>query len=67
MVNNIASLRGKVKERLRDFIARVHGFNQNLRKETEIIRNRDLFDSIYPNSFHCLVSFVLNLILSNLN
>ncbi|CAE6370490.1 unnamed protein product [Rhizoctonia solani] len=53
MVNNIATLRGKVKERLREFVARVSGFQQNLRDQNAIQNNLQRFNELYPNSYHC--------------
>ncbi|KAG8732417.1 hypothetical protein FRC11_013817 [Ceratobasidium sp. 423] len=53
LVNNIVTLRGKAKERLREFVARVSGFNQNLLKQEEILKNLACFNELYPNSFHC--------------
>ncbi|KAG8690901.1 hypothetical protein FRC11_008261 [Ceratobasidium sp. 423] len=53
MVNNIATLRGKAKERLREFVARVSGFQQNLRDKNAIQNNINRFNELYPNSFHC--------------
>ncbi|CAE6429977.1 unnamed protein product [Rhizoctonia solani] len=53
MVNNIATLRGKVKERLREFVAVVTGFQQNLSNQRVIQQNLDLFNRVYPNTFHC--------------
>ncbi|KAG8729428.1 hypothetical protein FRC11_008798 [Ceratobasidium sp. 423] len=53
LVNNIATLQGKVKERLCEFVARVSGFNQNLLKQEEILKNLARFNELYPNSFHC--------------
>ncbi|CUA74763.1 Formin-like protein 20 [Rhizoctonia solani] len=54
MVNSIATRRGKAKEILREFVARVSGFCQNLKKHEVIQRNMDIFNQLYPNSFHCL-------------
>ncbi|KDN43809.1 hypothetical protein RSAG8_05802, partial [Rhizoctonia solani AG-8 WAC10335] len=56
MVNGIATRRGKSKENLREFVARVSGFCQNLRKHEVIQRNIDIFNRLYPNNFHCLFS-----------
>ncbi|KEP45196.1 hypothetical protein V565_304310, partial [Rhizoctonia solani 123E] len=53
LVNNIATLRGKAKERLRDFVTRVSGFFQNLLKQEQILKNLERFNELYPNSFHC--------------
>ncbi|KDN46239.1 hypothetical protein RSAG8_04466, partial [Rhizoctonia solani AG-8 WAC10335] len=53
MVNNIATLRGKAKERLREFVARVSGFQQNLRDQNAIQHNLQRFNELYPNSYHC--------------
>ncbi|CAE7186747.1 unnamed protein product, partial [Rhizoctonia solani] len=53
MVNNIATLRGRSKEYLRDFAARDAGFLQNLKSETAIQDNLARFNERYPNSFHC--------------
>jgi hypothetical protein len=56
MVNNIATLRGKAKERLREFVAKVSGLQQRLRDQNVIQENLNRFNEIYPNSFHCAVS-----------
>ncbi|CAE6503370.1 unnamed protein product, partial [Rhizoctonia solani] len=56
MVNSIATRRGKTKEQLREFVARVSGFRQNLKKHKVIQRNEDIFNRLYPNNFHCLES-----------
>ncbi|CAE6403487.1 unnamed protein product [Rhizoctonia solani] len=56
MVNNIATLRGKAKERLREFTARVAGFKQTSRNPAVIQKNIALFNMLYPNSFHCKTS-----------
>ncbi|EUC63309.1 hypothetical protein RSOL_489440 [Rhizoctonia solani AG-3 Rhs1AP] len=56
MVNSIATRRGKAKEHLREFVARVSGFRQNLKKHKVIQRNEDIFNRLYPNNFHCLES-----------
>ncbi|KAB5588225.1 Formin-like protein 20 [Ceratobasidium theobromae] len=53
MVNNLATLRGKVKERMREFVATVSGFHQRLRNQQIIQENLDRFNKLYPNSFHC--------------
>ncbi|KDN39108.1 hypothetical protein RSAG8_09015, partial [Rhizoctonia solani AG-8 WAC10335] len=52
MVNNMATLRGKAKERLREFVARVAGFQQNMKNQSTIQKNLDCFNEIYY-SFHC--------------
>ncbi|KDN44356.1 hypothetical protein RSAG8_05620, partial [Rhizoctonia solani AG-8 WAC10335] len=56
MVNSIATRRGKAKELLREFVARVSGFRQNLKRHKVIQRNEDIFNQLYPNNFHCLES-----------
>ncbi|EUC56335.1 hypothetical protein RSOL_172160, partial [Rhizoctonia solani AG-3 Rhs1AP] len=53
IVNSIATKRGKAKEQLREFVARVSGFRQNMKKHEIIQRNAELFDQLYPNNFHC--------------
>ncbi|CAE6450360.1 unnamed protein product [Rhizoctonia solani] len=55
MVNGIATLRGKVKERLREFVARVSGFRHTTTNHKIIEKNLVLFNRLYPNSFHCNV------------
>ncbi|KAG8757969.1 hypothetical protein FRC11_004166, partial [Ceratobasidium sp. 423] len=59
LVNNITTLQGKAKERLREFVARVSGFNQNLLKQEEILKNLARFNELYPNSFHCKWQFCI--------
>ena len=58
MVNNIATLRGKVKERMRPFASHAAGFKQRQTHQRVIQENLAKFNLIYPNSFHCKVSFV---------
>ncbi|GAB1528370.1 hypothetical protein RhiTH_011564 [Rhizoctonia solani] len=53
MVNNIATLRGKTKERLREFVESVCGFEQSLTNQNIIRKNLGIFNKIYPNTFHC--------------
>ncbi|KAF8594186.1 hypothetical protein BDV93DRAFT_179855 [Ceratobasidium sp. AG-I] len=53
MVNSIATLRGKVKERLRPFTAMVAGFQHCTTDQEVIQENLRKFNLIYPNSFHC--------------
>ncbi|CCO36770.1 hypothetical protein BN14_10914 [Rhizoctonia solani AG-1 IB] len=53
MVNNIATLRGKTKERLHEFVASVCGFEQSVTNQEIIWRNLDVFNKIHPNTFHC--------------
>ncbi|CAE6461738.1 unnamed protein product [Rhizoctonia solani] len=53
MVNNIATLRGKIKERLREFVASVCGFEQSVTDRDIIQQNLDTFNKIHPNTFHC--------------
>jgi hypothetical protein len=59
MVNSIATKRGKAKEHLREFVVRVSGFCQNMKKQEVIQRNLDRFNELYPNSFHCKASTTL--------
>ncbi|CEL59040.1 LON domain serine protease, putative [Rhizoctonia solani AG-1 IB] len=53
MVNSIATARGKVKERLREFVARVAGFRHTTNNQQTIEENLIRFNRLYPNSFHC--------------
>ncbi|KAF8670469.1 hypothetical protein RHS04_08598 [Rhizoctonia solani] len=53
MVNNIATLQGKTKERLRKFVESVCGFEQSLTNQNIIRKNLGIFNKIYPNTFHC--------------
>lgn len=57
MANNIASLRGRVKERVRPFVMDTAGFKKNRRNQEVIQANLDRFNLIYPNGFHCKVRF----------
>ncbi|KAJ1299967.1 hypothetical protein OPQ81_003816 [Rhizoctonia solani] len=56
MVNNIATLWGKVKEHLHKFVTRVSGFQQNVRDQNAIQNNLKRFNELYPNSYHCQLS-----------
>jgi hypothetical protein len=64
MSNNIATLRGRVKERMREFAATVAGFRQKLANQQVIQENLNQFNEIYPNSFHCKVNkkFIFNIL-----
>lgn len=53
MVNNIATLRGKVKERARPFTATAGGFQQSMNNQGTIHENLKRFSTLYPNNFHC--------------
>ncbi|KAF8754468.1 hypothetical protein RHS01_06101 [Rhizoctonia solani] len=53
MVNNIATLQGKTKERLRKFVESVCSFEQSLTNQNIIRKNLGIFNKIYPNTFHC--------------
>ncbi|KAF8601918.1 hypothetical protein BDV93DRAFT_509755 [Ceratobasidium sp. AG-I] len=53
MVNYLATLRGKVKERLRPIVAEVHGFNHRIASQADIQDNLDRYNLAHPNTFHC--------------
>ncbi|KAG8721716.1 hypothetical protein FRC08_010852 [Ceratobasidium sp. 394] len=53
MVNYLATLRGKVKERIRPIVSSSRGFNHCVATQQDIQDNLDLFHEVYPNSFHC--------------
>ncbi|KAF8598167.1 hypothetical protein BDV93DRAFT_512697 [Ceratobasidium sp. AG-I] len=53
MVNYLATLRGKVKERLRPIVAEVHGFNHRITSQADIQDNLDRYNLVHPNTFHC--------------
>ncbi|KAG9079828.1 hypothetical protein FRC06_007423, partial [Ceratobasidium sp. 370] len=53
MVNYIATLRGKIKERVRPVLSHVEGFDHCVATQEDIQTNLDLFHELYPNSFHC--------------
>ncbi|KAF8594470.1 hypothetical protein BDV93DRAFT_515750 [Ceratobasidium sp. AG-I] len=53
MVNYLATLRGKVKERLRPIVAEVHGFNHRIASQEDIQDNLDQYNLVHPNTFHC--------------
>ncbi|KAF8598796.1 hypothetical protein BDV93DRAFT_526511 [Ceratobasidium sp. AG-I] len=53
MVNNLASLRGRVKEYLRVVIVTGYGFRQFAVSQEDIQFNRDLYATLCPNNFHC--------------
>jgi hypothetical protein len=57
MVNSIATLRGRVKERLRPFTTDAARFRQNLTDQCTIQENLERFNLIYPNNFHCKVTY----------
>ncbi|KAG8679717.1 hypothetical protein FRC08_016793 [Ceratobasidium sp. 394] len=54
LVNYIATLRGKAKDRLRPVVAHIHGFQHRIASQEDIQRNLDIFNLVYPNSFHYL-------------
>ncbi|KAG9094155.1 hypothetical protein FRC06_011110 [Ceratobasidium sp. 370] len=53
MVNYLATLRGKLKERVRPIVGPSRGFNQCVATQQDIQDNLDLFHELHPNSFHC--------------
>ncbi|KAG9084474.1 hypothetical protein FRC06_004070 [Ceratobasidium sp. 370] len=53
MVNNVATLRGKVKDHMRPLVAHIHPFEPCVRTQQDIQDNLDIFHQVYPNSFHC--------------
>ncbi|KAF8594584.1 hypothetical protein BDV93DRAFT_565269, partial [Ceratobasidium sp. AG-I] len=53
MVNNLASLRGRVKEYLRPVIVTGYGFKRFAVSQEDIQFNRDLYATLCPNNFHC--------------
>ncbi|KAG9075915.1 hypothetical protein FS749_012356 [Ceratobasidium sp. UAMH 11750] len=53
MVNYLATLRGKVKDRLRPLAAFIHKFQHCVETQQDIQDNLDIFNLVYPNSFHC--------------
>ncbi|KAG8685288.1 hypothetical protein FRC08_013209 [Ceratobasidium sp. 394] len=53
MVNYIATLRGKLKERVRPIVGPSQGFNHCIATQQDIQNNLDLFHELHPNSFHC--------------
>jgi hypothetical protein len=57
MVNSIATMRGKVKERLRPFVATAAGFEQRPTNQEVVQENLRRFNLLYPNNFHCKVIF----------
>lgn len=58
MVNNIATLRGRVKERARAFVETDAGFRHTKNNRRVIEANRQKFNLLYPNTFHCKVSTI---------
>lgn len=56
MVNNIASLRSRVKERVRIFVEKDARFKQSMNNPDTIRENLEKFNLLYPNTFHCKVS-----------
>ncbi|QRV91330.1 hypothetical protein RhiJN_19348 [Ceratobasidium sp. AG-Ba] len=53
MVNYIATLRGKVKEKIRAIIEIVYEFDGRVVTQDDIWSNLDRFNEIHPNTFHC--------------
>ncbi|KAG8760394.1 hypothetical protein FRC11_000497, partial [Ceratobasidium sp. 423] len=53
MVNSIATSRGRVKEQLCEFVARVSGFQHTTTNQKFIEMNLIIFNRLYPNSYHC--------------
>ncbi|KAG8720796.1 hypothetical protein FRC08_018132 [Ceratobasidium sp. 394] len=53
MVNNLATLRGKVKDHLRPLVAHIHALERCIESQQDIQNNLDIFHLVYPNSFHC--------------
>ncbi|KAF8600370.1 hypothetical protein BDV93DRAFT_510967 [Ceratobasidium sp. AG-I] len=53
MVNYLATLRCKVKERLRPIVAEVHGFTHRIANQQDIQDNLDRYSLVHPNTFHC--------------
>ncbi|KAG9083275.1 hypothetical protein FRC06_004610 [Ceratobasidium sp. 370] len=55
MVNYIATFRGKAKDRLRPVVAHIHEFEHRITSQEDIQQNLDIFNLVYPNSFHCTI------------
>ncbi|QRV72595.1 hypothetical protein RhiJN_14949 [Ceratobasidium sp. AG-Ba] len=53
MVNYIATLRGKVKEKVRMIVEIVYEFDGRIVTQQDIEANLDRFNEIHPNTFHC--------------
>ncbi|QRV93926.1 LON domain serine protease [Ceratobasidium sp. AG-Ba] len=53
LVNYLATLRGKVKERLRPVIAEIHNLQHRIATQQDVQGNLDAFHQAHPNSFHC--------------
>ncbi|KAG8726439.1 hypothetical protein FRC10_007121, partial [Ceratobasidium sp. 414] len=53
MVNYLATLHGKIKERVRPIVGPSRGFNHCVATQQDIQDNLDLFHELHPNSFHC--------------
>lgn len=56
MVNNIATLRGKAKERTQPPLHYGYGFRQPAVTDEDTQFNLNLYGRIHPNIFHCTVS-----------
>ncbi|CCO37226.1 hypothetical protein BN14_11380 [Rhizoctonia solani AG-1 IB] len=54
MIANIATQRGRVKERLRQVVEFIIGFNQFAMTPNAVTLNIAAFQRHHPNSFHCL-------------
>ncbi|KAG9084998.1 hypothetical protein FRC06_003774, partial [Ceratobasidium sp. 370] len=59
MVNYLATLRGKMKERVRPIVGPLRGFNHCVATQQDIQDNLDLFHELHPNSFHCTMQFCI--------
>ncbi|KAF8598913.1 hypothetical protein BDV93DRAFT_512069 [Ceratobasidium sp. AG-I] len=59
MVNNLATLRGRVKDRMRPVIQEGYGFRPFAVSQEDIQYNRELYARLTPNNFHC-TSFLVN-------
>ncbi|QRV97814.1 hypothetical protein RhiJN_25833 [Ceratobasidium sp. AG-Ba] len=53
MVNYIATLRGKVKEKIQAIVEIVYEFDGRVVTQDDIWANLDRFNEIHPNTFHC--------------
>jgi hypothetical protein len=56
MVNYLATLRGKAKERLRPIVPEIHELQHRVASQQDVQDNLDAFNEAHPNSFHCAVS-----------
>ncbi|KAF8760052.1 hypothetical protein RHS01_02173 [Rhizoctonia solani] len=53
LVNYLATLRGKSKDRLRPIIPNIHPFLHRIATPHDLQANIDVYNGLHPNGFHC--------------